>query len=139
MIFNILKTLLFYFVLMYLSTNLLGLFIRSIFSNPELDRLKQVGHELIKREVEKSQRAEKWVNITALIFIIVYFYLLFYFWNIGVVVAAIIIMAGRLPDLLWEIKHGKRVNPQLMGKNALYYLISFLPWLALSVLYFSLY
>ncbi|MCX6719830.1 MAG: hypothetical protein NTV36_01870 [Candidatus Staskawiczbacteria bacterium] len=124
---------------MYLSVNLLGLLVRGLFSNPELDDLKQEGHEFIKREIEKSQRADKWLNIIALILIIAYLYLLFHIWNIGVMSAAIIVMIGRLPDLLWEIKHGKRTDPKLMKKNALYYISAFLPWLALPVLYYSLY
>ena len=124
---------------MLLSTNLLGLFVRGLFSNPELDKLKQEGHEFIKHEIEKSQRADKWINIIAFILIFVFFYALFHFWNIGVVVAAVIIMIGRLPDLIWEIKHGRKTDPKLMEKNALYYISAFLPWVALPVLYFSLY
>ena len=64
---------------MYLSVNLLGLLVRGLFSDPQLDRLKSEGHEFIRREVEKSQRADKWINIVALILIIVYLYLLFHF------------------------------------------------------------
>jgi len=124
---------------MYLSVNLLGLFVRGLFSNPELDKLKQEGHEFIKHEIEKSQRADRWINIVALILIFAYFYALFHFWNIGVVAAAVIIMVGRLPDLIWEIKHGKKTDPKLMEKNAMYYISAFFPWLALPVLYFSLY
>jgi len=48
-------------------------------------------------------------------------------------------MAGRLPDLLWEIEHGKKTDPKLMKKNALYYISVFLPWVAFPVLYYSLY
>jgi hypothetical protein len=126
---------------MYLSINLLGFLVRGMFTNPELDRLKQDKntHEFIKNEIKKSQRADKWVNLTALVLNIAFFYLLFRIWNIGVVAAAIIIMAGRLPDLVWDIKHGRPTNPKLMKKNLLYYVSASLPWLALPVLYFSLY
>ena len=48
-------------------------------------------------------------------------------------------MVGRLPDLLWDIKHGKKTDPNLMNKNALYYISAFLPWLAFPVLYYSLF
>jgi len=139
MVVHILITVAFYFILMYLSVNLLGLLVRGFFSNPELERLKREGHEFIKNEIEKSQRADKWLNIIALILIIAYLYALFHFWNIGVMISAIIIMAGRLPDLLWEIRHGKRTDPKLMKKDALFYITSFLPWVALPVLYYSLY
>lgn len=139
MVTQILIVVAFYVILMFLSVNLMGLFVRGLFTKPELDKLKREGHEFVRHEVEKSQRADKWINVIALVLIIAYFYLLFYVWNIGVVAAAIIIMAGRLPDLLWEIKHGKKTDPKLMKKNALYYISSFLPWVALPVLYFSLY
>ena len=95
MIVNILISVGFYFILMYLSVNILGLFVRGLFSNPELDRLKQEGHEFIKHEIEKSRRADKWINVIALILIIAYLYALFHFWNIGVVAVAIILMIGR--------------------------------------------
>ena len=126
---------------MYLSVNLLGLLVRGLFTNPELDRLKsdEKTHEFIKKEIEKSQRADKWVNLTALVLNIIYFYLLFRIWNIGVVAVAVLIMVGRLPDLLWEIKHGKKTDPKLMKKNILYYISAFLPWATLPLLYFSLY
>lgn len=139
MIIHILISIVFYFILMCLSATLLGLFVRGLFANPELKRLKQEGHEFIKHEAEKSQRANKWINITALILIVAYLYLLFHFWNIGVMAAAIIIMVGRLPDLLWEIKHGKKTDLKSMKKNAIFFITSLLPWVALPVLYYSLY
>lgn len=123
---------------MYLSVNLLGFFVRGLFSNPELDRLKSEGQEFIKREIEKSQRADRWINIIALILIITYFYLLFHFWNIGVMVVAIMFMTGRLPDLLWEIKHSRKVD-KTAPKNAWFYIDAILTFGALPVLFYSLY
>lgn len=142
MIIHIFISLGFYFVLLFLSINLLGFLVRGLFTNPQLDRLKQEGHEFVKHQIEKSERAEKWINIIALILLIVYFYLLFYFWNIGVVLAAVIIMVGRLPDLIWEIKHGEKLtfaNTKLLQKSAWYYISAFLPWIALPILYYALY
>lgn len=124
---------------MYTSVNLLGFLVRGLFTNPQLDKLEQTGHEFIKEEIKKSKRADKIINIVALILLVVFFYSLFHFWNLGVVAVAILIMAGRLPDLLWEIKNGKKTNPNLMKKNALFYLSSILPWLGLPLLYYSLY
>lgn len=139
MIIQILITVVAFLVLMYLSVNLLGYFVRGIFS-PDYDKLKQEqAHEFMKNEVEKIQRADKWITIVALVLIVAFLYALFHFWNVGVMTVAIIIMAGRLPDLLWEIKHGKRTNPDLMKKNVLYYISAFLPWLGLPILYYSLY
>lgn len=58
-IINILISITFYFVLMFLSVNLLGFFVRGFFTNPELEKLKSEGHKFIKQEIEKSQRADK--------------------------------------------------------------------------------
>lgn len=143
MIVHILISVAFYFILMYLSVNLLGFFVRGLFSNPELDKLKQEGQEFIKHEIEKSQRADKLLNIIALLLIFVYFYLLFRLWNIGVMAVAIIIMAIRLPDLLWEIKQGKRItmsDSKLFPHNAWFYITPVLDWIGLPVLlYYFLY
>ena len=101
MIIHILITVVFYFILMFLSTNLLGLFVRSLFSNPEINRLQsETSSNILKDEIKKMQYAYKGVNITALILIITYLYLLFHFWNIGVMAVAVILMIGRLPDLV---------------------------------------
>jgi len=44
---------------MYLSINLLGLFVRGLFTNPELEKLKKEGHDFIKQEIEKDEKANK--------------------------------------------------------------------------------
>lgn len=139
MIIHILISVVFYFILMYISVNLLGFLVRGLFTNPELERLKHEGQEFIKHEVEKSQRADKWINIIALVAIIAYFYALLHFWNIGVVVVAIMLMSSRLSDLLWEIKHGKKTDTKSMPKNASYYITTLLTWGALPALYYYLY
>lgn len=142
MIIHILISVGFFLVILYLSVNLLGFLVRGLFVDPELDKLKRDSHEFIKHEIEKHERADMWINIIALIFLVVYFYALFHFWNIGVVLAAIVVMVGRLPELLWEIKHGERMtlaNTKLLKKNVWYYISAFLPWTALPILYYSLY
>jgi hypothetical protein len=139
MIIHILMSVVFFFILMYLSINLLGLFVRGLFPQQELNRVKKESPWFITGSDKEYISKQKLTTIIALILNIAFFYLLFRIWNIGVVIAAIIIMAGRLPDLLWDIRHGKKTDPKLMEKNALYYISALLPWLALPVLYYSLY
>lgn len=140
MITHILISVVFYFILMYLSVNLLGFFVRGLFPDPELDKSKKdTKWKFLKHEIKKSQRVNNWITLIAFILIIAYLYTLFHFWNIGVMIVTIIIMTGRLDGLIWDIEHGKRTDPNLMKKNALYYISAFLPWLAFPVLYFSLY
>ena len=141
MIIHILISVVFFFILMYLSVNLLGLFVRGLFPQQELDRIKKEDPVFIAVAGSDKEyiRKQKRTTIIALILNIAFFCLLFRIWNIGVVVVVIIIMAGRLPDLLWDIRHGKKTDPKLMRKNALYYISAILPWVALPVLYYSLY
>ncbi len=123
---------------MYLSINLLGLFIRGLFYNPELDKIKEnTKLDFLKKEIEKYQRADIWATITALILNLIFFYLLVHFWNIRVVIVAIIIMISRLDGLLWDIKYGKKTNPEEIKKTPWYYISAFLPFVAFIVLYFA--
>jgi len=151
MIINILISIAFYLILIYLSVNLLGYFVRGLFVNPELDisRLEEEGcsdefvNNSLAMEFKKNEPNAKKINIIitiiALILIITYFCLLFYFWNIGVMAVAIMLMATRLPDLLWEIKNGKKINLKTMPKNTLAYITTSLDWLGLPILYYFLY
>ena len=137
-----------WFVLMLVSTNVLGLFIRAFFvSDPALDALDQLdrGKEVsgnmeafIASERKVQRRANIFVNWTTLVLVLGFFYLLFYFLNIFAVVAAVMLLAGRLPDLLWEIKHGRNINVRELPKNWVYWTTSFLDWTSLRVFLYSL-
>ncbi len=142
MIIHILITVAVWFILMLISVNLLGLLVRGLFSNPEIEKLAKEGQEFIREEAKKSIRADKWINIFALILIIAYLYSLFHFWNIGVMAVAIVLIFSRLPDLLWEIRHGKKMNrfdAKSLPKNPLYYLSSYSFLVELPLLYYSIY
>jgi hypothetical protein len=142
MISHLLISVVFYLVLLYLSINLLGFFVRGLFPDPELDRLKLEAHDFIKHEIEKAQSANTKINIIALTLLVIYFYLLFHFWNIGVVIVAILMMASRFPDLLWEIKHGKKLthtDAKALPHNVLFYITSFSFLVDFPLLYYFLY
>ena len=67
---------------MYLSVNLLGLLVRGLFTNPDLDKLKdETKHDFIKEEIKKSERADKWLNLIAFLGIIGYLYATFHFFG----------------------------------------------------------
>ncbi len=139
MVIKILLTIIGYFALLYLSVNLLGFLVRGLFTNPELDSLKKEGQDFIKREIEKLERADKWINVLALILLIGYFFALVRFWNWGVAAVALILMLSRLPDLLWEIKYGRKIEPKLLKKDFFYFSTLILMIGALPLLYYSLY
>lgn len=139
MVIKIFFTIIGYFVLLYLSVNLLGFLVRGLFTDPELDRLKKKSHDFIKREIEKSERADKWINILALILIVGYFFVLVHFWNWGVAAVALILILSRLPGLLWEIKHGKRAVSKNLKISSFYFVDIILMWSAFPLLYYFLY
>src|SRR3989344_5491021 len=123
---------------MFLGTNILGFLVRGFFTNPEIDKLTTEGHEFIKKEAIKAQGAEKFTNIVAWIVIVAYLsFLASYNW--GILIAALMIMAGSFSDLLWEIKHGKKVDPKALPKDIIYYGTTLLTWVALPVIWYSLY
>jgi len=128
---------------MWLSVNLLGMFVRGLFSDPSLESLKSGGSDFVKNEIEGFRRAESRVTLVSLLLISGYLFATFYFWNIGVTIVVISLMLARLPDLLWEIKTGQELNRVAsalsMPKNALYYIASFLTYASLPALYYSLY
>lgn len=144
-IIHIIISIAFYFILMLLSVNLVGLLVRGLFINPELEKIKsETEHEFIKKEIEKSESADKKVNIIAVLLIVGYLYITFYFWNIGITIIAIILMIIRLPDLIWEIKNynGKLsyTNAKsLLPKNTLSTLIGLSYIILLPMLYYFLY
>ena len=61
-IVDILITIVVYLALMWLSINLLGFLVRGFFTDPVLEKLKIESHEAVRKEVEKSQRADKWTR-----------------------------------------------------------------------------
>jgi len=53
--------------------------------------------------------------------------------------AAVLLMFSRLPNLLWEIRHGQKINKKDKPKGFLYQAAFIASWLALVVLWWSLY
>jgi hypothetical protein len=131
---------------MFLSVNLLGLFLRSIFIKPAFEKFKAEADEFIKKEVEKYQNSSKWSALGAFLLIIAYLYATFRLGNIGVTAVAIMIMIGRMPDLLREIKSGYLLKrPPLkqtmlfLPNNFLTFIATLLLWAAIPLLYYFLY
>ncbi len=95
-------------ILLWASINLIGMLIRGLALTSEMKKILAKGSPAFRKVATEFYKPseEKRTNIAALIFIIVFLGVLYYFWNVGVVIAAVLIMAARVPDLLWEMKHG---------------------------------
>ena len=123
---------------MYVSVNLIGMLVRGLVLVADVekqlserdDNFKKVAGEFYNPKLERK------VNITAAVLILIYLGALFYFWNIGVVIVAVMLMAARIPDLLWEIKYGRH---KIKDMPAIYILTLLIMFAALPVLWYALY
>ena len=79
MIINIFLSIVFSFVIMIISSNVLGFFVRGLFPQKEME---QMNIEI--NEFENYSKKIKGINFLSLILIIAYLYALFHFWNIGI-------------------------------------------------------
>jgi hypothetical protein len=110
MIAQLAITFLCWLVLTYVGINLIGMliwgFVRAEVAEEELskvnDSLKEVASKYYNSKFERK------TNVGVASLIIIYLGILLYFWNVGVVIIAVMIMFARIPNLLWEIKHGRR-------------------------------
>ena len=69
----------------------------------------------------------------------VYYWALFhYLGGMLAIVAGAMLMVSRIPDLLVEIRTGKRITKKTMSRTPLDFFMSALDWLALPVLWFAL-
>ena len=68
----------------------------------------------------------------------VYFYYLYHYWNIGTTVAAAMLMASSLPQILHEVKTGRKINLRSMTKRPLGILCIILYHGAFPLLWYSL-
>jgi len=114
MILCILKSVVAYVTLMFVGTNLLGFVMRGFreplpsVALPPDERLA----ESFARETRRMRTSNFVMTFFFLLLTFAYLIALFHFFKIGVVLAACLVMASRLPDLLWEIRTGARATRQ---------------------------
>ena len=135
----ILKAIFAWVLLVIVGMNLLGLIVRGLFWSPPRptdvsDRLT----DLLERETKRLSLANVVMTTVPLTLTIGLFVVLVYFWNIGLVLAAAMILIGRLPDLLFEIRTGTKVN-QSNAPMGVAHILGFLIMLgALPLVWYSL-
>ena len=126
---------------MLLCTNLVGMVVRGFFVSEEIEKLKE-GKDtlpLIKNEIKKSEFADNMITLLFAVISLAFLYALFVFINIWAVIAALFFMISRTPDLLWEIRNGKKITRHNMPKTPLYIITSIMDWLALPVIWYAIY
>lgn len=130
-----------YFVLMFITTNLTGMVVRGFFRDVKLEELKkdEKTHPFIKQEIAKYDRVGMGITIFFSIISLLFLYLLYRYLNIWAVVAVLLLIFSRIPDLLWEIRNGKKVRVNDRPKGGIYLITDMTIWIALPVLWWSLY
>ncbi|MEX0668502.1 MAG: hypothetical protein WD061_02075 [Candidatus Saccharimonadales bacterium] len=128
-------------VAMYLATNLVGMVVRGFFRDVRLEEMKQDKntHEFIKKEIAKDNKAD---NATTVVFIAVsvgVFYLLYQYTNLWVLSGVVLLMLNRIPDLIWEIKTGKKVTRSNRPTGGIYTLTDVTILLTFPILWWGLF
>jgi len=126
---------------MYITVNLTGMVIRGFFYDTKLEKMKTDKKTplFIKQEILKDKRADIGVTILFFIITVLFLYLLYRYLNIWMVIAALLIMFCRIPDLIWEIKNGKKVTVSDRPKGGIYLITDILIFITLPVIWWSLY
>lgn len=129
----IIKSIIGYFILMLVGTNLLGMVVRGL----KPSNVRDTNGDLIEIEDISSNRSIIMTIIFSIIAIL-YLFALYYYWNIGILAAGLILMVSRLPDLLFEMKTGNKLNLKNIPKRPIDIILSILSWLALPLIWYSL-
>ena len=137
-VLGIVKTIIAWFIMMLISVNLLGYVVRGLLWSPtsmEEKVAKIVFKDMPNRE-PMTPTFNFVITLFAFVFTVAYYFALYHFWNIGLVAAAGLMMFSRLPDLLWEIKHGVKVTKNTGPKIGCLCAVEFL--LSLPLTWYSL-
>ena len=132
----ILKSILGYLVLMWVGTNLLGMIVRGILPTYKKDA---DGNLQLAMDVKSSGGIV--ITIVFCVIAIIYFYALYHYWNIGIVVAAAMLIVSRIPDLIFEMRTGEKFtmkNRKNMPNRPIDFICNLLSWGALPLIWYSL-
>ena len=118
-----------WFILMIVCTNLIGFLVRGFFANPQMEEIID-GNDVLTAEYRKDQGR---LNVIAAVLLLLFLAALYYFKNVGLVIAALILMGARIPDLISEIRHGQRKT------SGAYILLGAVSWASVPVVWYALY
>lgn len=135
----ILKALAVWVILLLVGTNLLGFVVRGLmWQAPKSDAPGDEVCDLLAGEVRRHGIANIVMTSTSVLITFGYLAALYHFWNVLLVIAAILAMLTRLPDLLWEIRMGHKVTWQKRQRGPVYELATLGAWVCLPLTWFAL-
>lgn len=125
-----------WFLLFLLCINLLGQVVRGFYWRPiEFEPVSERLSVVLGNENRKAMIGNVVWTFICVCLLGGLLYALHHYWNAYLVGAAAMILAGRMPDLLWEIHHG-RSGPK--GQGVLYVIGVVLVIAALPVVWYAL-
>jgi len=136
----ILKALAAWVILMLVGSNLIGFIVRGLlWSPPSIDAPPDSPvHEVLSGASKRMNVSNAVITFISIVLAGAYLFALYYFWNVRLAVAGGLLMASRLPDLLWEIRTGKKVGRGRRPKGAIYILATIIIWAALPLIWYAL-
>jgi len=146
--FCILKAIFAWVIMLVVGTNLIGLVVRGLLwtarnvdelcnEEPEIGPTDRV-REVLARESRRMTVVNKILTSLDIVLAAGYLYALFYFWNVGLAAAGVILMASRLPSLMREIRTGRKVTRGDMPRGAAYVAVILVLWGTLLLIWYSL-
>ena len=116
----IIKSLITYFLLIVVCSNIIGMIVRGIINIESLNK--------------KSNLILTFIFMLIAILLI---FLLYRFINFGIAISAILLMISRIPDLLNEIKTGSKTSIYNIPKGPIHSIMTILYWGALVLIFYS--
>jgi len=140
MLICILKSIVAYVVLMLVGTNLIGFIVRGlVWSTSPIDiEPDSPAYDVVAHEAKRITTANAALTIISIVITAAYLFLLFYFWNALLAIAAGLVMVARIPDLLWEIRTGRRAVRGSRPEGGIYLVGTILPWPTLVLVWYAL-
>ena len=134
----ILKAFIAWLIMVLVGTNLIGLIVRGfVWSPPSIKGTTDRVQDVLHRESSRMSLVNLVMTVGSILITAAYFFALFHFWNIGLALAGGTIMVSRLPDLLWEIRAGRKVTRNDHPKGFVYFFTSILLWASLVLIWYS--
>jgi len=135
-------SIIFYFPFMYITTNLTGMVVRGFFCrDTDFEDFLKKGkpRPYTKMKISIGGRIDKRITILFSVITILFLYLLYRYLNIWTVIAALLLIFSRVPDLIWEIRNGRKVTANDRPKGGIYFVTDIAILLAPLLFWWSLY
>lgn len=143
MLLCVIKAVLAWVILLLVGTNLIGFVVRGLFWMPPAipDSTDRVN-EILLRETSRMNLTNRVMNMGGIFAIGTYLFILFHYWNASLAGAGAVVMASRVPDLLHEIRMGRKPTfkelPKALPRGPMYFATATILWASLPLVWYSL-